>query len=60
MCALSLLDIGSNQCRFPVTAEKPFMFCAEPVARGPYCLKHFQTVYVPIKPYEPKAEIKRV
>lgn len=36
-----LLDLANNDCRWPMTADKPFLFCGEPKAEtGSYCACH--------------------
>lgn len=36
-----LLDLNPRDCRWPVTADKPFLFCGEPQADGSsYCRCH--------------------
>lgn len=36
-----LLDLDPSDCRWPVTADKPFLFCGAPKAEGSsYCACH--------------------
>lgn len=36
-----LLDLNPRDCRWPMTADKPFLFCGEPKAEGSsYCACH--------------------
>jgi GcrA cell cycle regulator len=35
-----LLQLSAMQCRWPVTDEKPFLFCADRVEKPPYCPPH--------------------
>ena len=36
-----LLDLEPNDCRYPVNEGGPFLFCAEPSAKGSsYCAHH--------------------
>lgn len=36
-----LLDLNPNDCRWPVTDDRPFLFCGEPKAgAGSYCACH--------------------
>lgn len=38
---LPLLDLKSGQCKWPVSQDAPFLFCAAPVEPGaPYCPHH--------------------
>lgn len=39
-----MIDLIENQCRWPVTQDKPFKFCAEHT-RGPYCEYHANIAY---------------
>lgn len=37
-----LKDLRHDQCRFPLTAEKPFIMCGRQQVRGSsYCPKHY-------------------
>jgi hypothetical protein len=47
--ALSLLDVGPNQCRFIVDdSAVPALCCAAPTPTGSsWCDNHFQIVYTP-------------
>lgn len=37
----TLLDLANNECRWPLTRDKPFRFCAEPkLAGSSYCACH--------------------
>lgn len=37
----TLLDLANNECRWPTTKDKPFLFCGEPkLAGSSYCACH--------------------
>ena len=47
----SFMDLAPRQCQFAVNSERPFAFCAKPVAEDrPYCPQHCKTCYQPSRP----------
>jgi len=43
----TLFDLGYGECRFAITPDKPFRFCADPVDEGRvYCRAHEAIAYV--------------
>ncbi len=55
----SLLDLEAHDCRFPVTADKPFMFCARKKLPGlPYCADHARIAYQAPPPRKSLSEHK--
>jgi hypothetical protein len=45
---LTILDVGADQCRYPVDGtDNPILFCGHPAApKSPYCWEHHAKVYV--------------
>lgn len=40
--------LGRFQCRYPVTHDRPYMFCGK-FTMGTYCQEHSEICYVPIE-----------
>ncbi|WP_281407601.1 GcrA family cell cycle regulator [Neorhizobium sp. P12A] len=36
----TLLDVGSSECKWPLNAGGPFLFCADTAVGGNYCAHH--------------------
>lgn len=35
-----IIALGKNQCKFPVTHDRPYKFCGAETTNGPYCKHH--------------------
>ncbi len=35
-----IVALGKNQCKFPVTHDRPYKFCGAEKTHGPYCKHH--------------------
>jgi len=35
-----IVALGNNQCKFPVTYDRPYKFCGAEKTHGPYCKHH--------------------
>lgn len=35
-----IISLGKNQCKFPVTQDRPYKFCGAEKTHGPYCQQH--------------------
>lgn len=46
--SLPLEALTSSQCHWPITADRPFLFCAAPASpKQPYCPVHRAMAYMP-------------
>ena len=53
---LTFVQLEQNDCRYPVTADSPFLFCGNPQAEGSsYCAHHHHMCWV-----APKARVRDV
>lgn len=59
--AVSLLQLETDDCRFPVGDPRPGelqLFCGKPKARGPYCVAHGAAAFD--KPNNPSRRLERL
>ena len=44
-----LEELRPNQCRYPISDDKPMLFCGQPTTHGSYCTVHHLICHKPIE-----------
>ena len=49
MPLVTMMQLTSNNCRYPIGEDEDMLFCGKPRHRGrPYCLEHAEVCYKPM------------